>query len=614
MYIGSTSSVGLHHCVWEIVDNCIDEYLQLDMNGNPYCTTIKIKLNLDGSITVEDNGRGIPVEIHPQTGKSTLETVLTVLHAGGKFGDGGYKVSGGLHGVGVSVVNALSNKLVAEVYRDGKIYRQEFSKGNPMTELKIIGETKKRGTSITFIPDDTIFETINFNPETIKSRLFEQSCLNKGLRIEFTNKFTNEKEVFLQKEGIKKLLKKLNEEKETLTDILYINGATLDELGNKNIEVEIAFQYIKEFTPETILSYCNNISTKEGGTHVAGLKASLTKLINSYVERLNLNKKKKLEGRDIRNGLTAVVSIKHFEPQFEGQTKTKLGSTDAHYGVMEVFLSEGQLLFDKNESVVVDIIEQSMKAFSLRKKDAKNVVDFSSKEFKMKANKSLAHCNSKKPKECEIFLVEGDSAGGTAKQGRDKYFQAVLSLRGKVLNVEKSSIGKVMDSDDILNIFSALGCGNGEYYDESKLKYHKIIILTDADVDGEHIRTLLLTLFYRYAPELIYNGKVFIGNPPLYKATYTKNKKEVHEYLHSEKEFVRLKKKVSNVKTQRYKGLGEMNAEQLWDTTLNPKTRDLTPVEITDTIETDKTVNLLMGSKVEPRKKFIIEESKKKAR
>ena len=339
MYIGSTSSVGLHHCVWEIVDNCIDEYLQLDMNGNPYCTTIKIKLNLDGSITVEDNGRGIPVEIHPQTGKSTLETVLTVLHAGGKFGDGGYKVSGGLHGVGVSVVNALSNKLVAEVYRDGKIYRQEFSKGNPMTELKIIGETKKRGTSITFIPDDTIFETINFNPETIKSRLFEQSCLNKGLRIEFTNKFTNEKEVFLQKEGIKKLLKKLNEEKEALTDILYINGATLDKLGNKNIEVEIAFQYIKEFTPETILSYCNNISTKEGGTHVAGLKASLTKLINSYVERLNLNKKKKLEGRDIRNGLTAVVSIKHFEPQFEGQTKTKLGSTDAHYGVMEVFLS-----------------------------------------------------------------------------------------------------------------------------------------------------------------------------------------------------------------------------------------------------------------------------------
>ena len=613
MYIGSTSSVGLHHCVWEIVDNCIDEYLQLDMNGNPYCTTIKIKLNLDGSITVEDNGRGIPVEIHPQTGKSTLETVLTVLHAGGKFGDGGYKVSGGLHGVGVSVVNALSNKLVAEVYRDGKIYRQEFSKGNPTTELKIIGETKKRGTSITFIPDDTIFETINFNPETIKSRLFEQSCLNKGLRIEFTNKFTDEKEVFLQKEGIKKLLKKLNEDKETLTDILYVNGATLDELGNKNIEVEIAFQYIKEFTPETILSYCNNISTKEGGTHVAGLKASLTKLINSYVERLNLNKKKKLEGRDIRNGLTAVVSIKHFEPQFEGQTKTKLGSTDAHYGVMEVFLSEGQLLFDKNESVVVDIIEQSMKAFSLRKKDAKNAIDFSSKEFKMKANKSLAHCNSRKPKECEIFLVEGDSAGGTAKQGRDKHFQAVLALRGKVLNVEKSSTGKVMDSD-VLNIFSALGCGYGEYYDESKLNYHKIIILTDADVDGEHIRTLLLTLFYRYAPELIYSGKVFIGNPPLYKATYTKNRKEVHEYLHTEKELERLKKKVSNVKTQRYKGLGEMNAEQLWDTTLNPKTRDLTPVEITDTIETDKTVNLLMGSKVEPRKKFIMEESKNKAR
>lgn len=613
MYIGSTSSVGLHHCVWEIVDNCIDEHLQTDSNGKNYCTTIKIKLNIDGSITVEDNGRGIPVEIHPQTGKSTLETVLTVLHAGGKFGDGGYKVSGGLHGVGVSVVNALSTKLIAEVYRDGKIYRQEYSKGTPTTELKVVGETKKRGTSITFTPDDTIFETIVFNPETIKSRLFEQSCLNKGLRIEFTNQLTEEKEVFLQKDGIKTLLKRLNENKELLTDILYIQGATLDEFGNKNIEVEVAFQYIKEFTPETILSYCNNISTKEGGTHVAGLKASLTKLINSYIDRLNLNKKKKLEGRDIRNGLTAVVSIKHFEPQFEGQTKTKLGSTDAHYGVMEVFSSEGQLLFDKNESVVVDIIEQSMRAFSLRKKDAKNAIDFSSKEFKMKANKSLAHCNSRKPKECEIFLVEGDSAGGTAKQGRDKYYQAVLALRGKVLNVEKSTLGKVMESD-VLNIFSALGCGYGEYYDESKLNYHKIIILTDADVDGEHIRTLLLTLFYRYAPELLYSGKVYIGNPPLYKVTYLKNRKETYEYLYTEKALQQFKNKTSNIKfIQRYKGLGEMNSEQLWDTTLNPKTRRLDRVNISDSIETDKTVNLLMGSKVEPRKQFIINQSKKRS-
>lgn len=610
MYIGSTSSEGLHHCIWEILDNSIDEHLQNDKDGKPHCTAIKVKLNLDGSITIEDNGRGIPVEIHPKTGKSTLETVLTVLHAGGKFGDGGYKVSGGLHGVGLSVVNALSTKLIAEVHRNGKIYKQEFSKGVPLTEVMEVGDTKKRGTIITFLPDDTIFETVKFKSDVIKARLLEQACLNKGLKIDYINKITEEKETFLQKDGIKNLLVRLNEDKEALTDILYLKGATFDENGNKNIEVEVAFQYIREFTPETILSYCNNISTKEGGTHVAGLKSALTKLVNSYIDRLNLNKKKKLEGRDIRNGLTAVVSIKHLEPQFEGQTKTKLGSTDASYAVMEVFSFEGQLLFDKNEDVVTSIIEQAMRAFSLRKKDNKNAIDFGSKDFIMKANKELASCNSKDPKECEIFLVEGDSAGGTAKLGRDRYNQAVLCLRGKVLNVEKTSSGRVLDSD-VLNIFSALGCGYGEYFDMSKLNYHKIVLLTDADVDGAHIRTLLLTLFYRYAPDLIYSGKIFIGMPPLYKVVYTKNRKEVFEYAYSDEELDKLKKKVSNIKhVQRYKGLGEMNADQLWDTTLNPKTRQLTRVNISDRIETDKVTNLLMGSKVEPRREFIRRESK----
>lgn len=611
MYIGSTSSEGLHHCIWEILDNSIDEHLQTDSNNKPYCSVIKVRVNLDGSITIEDNGRGIPVEIHPQTGKSTLETVLTVLHAGGKFGNGGYKVSGGLHGVGVSVVNALSTKLVAEVYRDGKIHRQEYSKGTPITKLEVVGETKKRGTSITFLPDDTIFETVNFRSETIKSRLLEQACLNKGLKIEYVNKITEEKETFLQKDGIKNLLVRLNEGKDALTDILHIEGATYDEDGEKDIEVEVAFQYIKEFTPETILSYCNNISTKEGGTHVSGLKASLTKLVNSYVERFNLNSKKKLEGRDVRNGLTAVVSIKHLAPQFEGQTKTKLGSTDANFGVSDVFYSQAQLLFDKNESVMNSIIEQAIYAQGLRKKDSKITIDLSSKEFVMKANKNLAFANSKNPKEREIFLVEGDSAGGTAKQGRDKYFQAVLSLRGKVLNVEKASIDKIMKSD-ALEIFSSLGCGYGEFYDESKLNYDKIIILTDADVDGAHIRTLLLTLFFRYTPNLIYNKKIYIGVPPLYKVTYKKNRKEVFEYCYSDKELNSIKSKVSNiVGIQRYKGLGEMNSDQLWETTMNPKTRKLIRVNINDSIGTDRTVSLLMGSNAEARKDFIQKESTK---
>lgn len=602
MYIGSTGPRGLHHLVYEVVDNSIDEALA----GN--CSKIYVAINADGSITVEDDGRGIPVEVHPKTGLSTLETVLTVLHAGGKFGGGGYKVSGGLHGVGVSVVNALSEWLVAEVHRDGKAYRQEYKKGNPQTKLEVVGESDHTGTIISFMPDAEIFDEIEFSFDTLEYRLRELSFLNKGIKIIFEDKREGKEKYrdFHYTGGLVEYVKFLNKSRTGIhEDIVYIDKKVDDCL------VEIAMQYTDGYT-ENIYSFANNINTHEGGSHLAGFKAALTKTINEYAKRNGALKDKdsNLSGEDIREGLTAVVSVKLPDPQFEGQTKTKLGNTFMRGIVDGVTVEELGSFLEENPNTAKVIVDKALRAQRAREA-AKRARELTRRKSVLESTSlpgKLADCSEKDPSKSEIFLVEGNSAGGSAKQGRDRNTQAILPLRGKILNVEKSRLDKILASDEIKNMITAYGCGIGNDFDLEKARYHKIIIMTDADVDGAHIRTLLLTFFFRYMRPLIEEGYVYAAQPPLYKVT--KQKKEY--YVYSDKELDDLLNEIGRDKydIQRYKGLGEMNPEQLWDTTMNPETRTLLQVTIEDAAIADEIFSMLMGDKVAPRREFIQENAK----
>ena len=599
MYIGSTGPRGLHHLVYEIVDNSIDEALQ------GYCDRIYVSLNEDGSVTVKDDGRGIPVETHPKTGKSTLETVLTVLHAGGKFGGGGYKVSGGLHGVGISVVNALSKWLVADVYRNGKIYRQTYEKGITTSPLEVVGESHHTGTIINFMPDETIFDEIEFKYETLEHRLRELSFLNKGVKIVFEDKRegSERKKEFHYEGGLVAFVKYLNKTKTPIhDDIVHIDKKIGDSI------VEIAMQYTDGYT-ENIYSFANNIDTHEGGTHLAGFKSALTKTVNEYAKRNKLIKENEgnLTGEDIREGLTAVISVKLPEPQFEGQTKTKLGNTYMRGNVDSVTVEELGAFLEENPTTARTIVDKGLRAQRAREA-AKRARELTRRKSVLESTSlpgKLADCSEKDPSKSEIFLVEGDSAGGSAKQGRDRHTQAILPLRGKILNVEKSRLDRILSSDEIKNMITAFGCGIGNDFDLEKARYHKIVIMTDADVDGAHIRTLLLTFFFRYMRPLIENGYVYAAQPPLYKVK--KQKKEY--YVYSDKELEVLLEDIgrTGVELQRYKGLGEMNAEQLWDTTMNPETRTLLQVTIEDAVMADQVFSMLMGDKVGPRKEFIEE-------
>ncbi|HIF5249315.1 TPA: DNA topoisomerase (ATP-hydrolyzing) subunit B [Clostridioides difficile] len=602
MYIGSTSPRGLHHLVYEVVDNSIDEALQ------GYCSDIYVSINEDGSVLVKDNGRGIPVEIHPKTGKSTLETVLTNLHAGGKFGGGGYKVSGGLHGVGVSVVNALSKWMIAEVYLNGKIYKQTYEKGLPTSKLEVVGESQDKGTMIQFMPDETIFDEIEFKYETLEYRLRELSFLNKGIKIVFEDKREGQekRKEFHYTGGLVEYIKYLNKSRTGIhDDIVYIDKKVDDCF------VELAMQYTDGYT-ENIYSFANNINTHEGGSHLSGFKAALTKTVNDYAKRNKFLKENdvNLLGEDIREGLTAVVSVKLPEPQFEGQTKTKLGNSFMRGIVDSVTVDELGSFLEENPSTARIIVDKALRAQRAREA-AKKARELTRRKSVLESTSlpgKLADCAEKDPSKSEIFLVEGDSAGGSAKQGRDRNSQAILPLRGKILNVEKSRLDRILSSDVIKNMITAYGCGIGEDFDIDKARYHKIIIMTDADVDGAHIRTLLLTFFFRYMRPLIDEGYVYAAQPPLYKVT--KQKKE--HYVYSDKELNILLDEIgrNGVELQRYKGLGEMNAEQLWETTMNPETRTLLQVTVEDAAIADEVFSMLMGDKVAPRKEFIEENAR----
>ena len=603
MYIGSTGPRGLHHLVYEIVDNSVDEALA------GYCRNITVTINKDNSITVEDDGRGMPVDKHPKLGIPAVEVIHTVLHAGGKFGGGGYKVSGGLHGVGASVVNALSTKMEVEVKRNGNIYRQEYAKGKTITPLEVIGTAKKTGSKTTFWPDPEIFDETVYDYGTLEHRLREMAFLNKGIRITLSdNSDEKKKEVFHYEGGLSEFVRHINKNKEVLhKEVIYF------EVVKDNMEMEVAMQYTDRYN-ELLLSYANNINTVEGGTHMAGFKSALTRVFNDYARKNKILKDNddSLSGEDVREGLTGIVSVKLTQPQFEGQTKAKLGNSEVR-GFVETSTSENLMAFlEEHPTEARIILDKCLRASRAREaaRKARELTRRKSVLDSISLPGKLADCSEKDPAKSEIFLVEGDSAGGSAKQGRDRIRQAVLPLRGKILNVEKARLDKILNSDEIKNMITAFGCGIGNDFDINKLRYHKIIIMTDADVDGAHIRTLLLTFFYRYMTPLIEGGYVYAAKPPLFM---TKRNKEVY-YTYSEREqdklMETLSKKGGKPLIQRYKGLGEMDFHQLWETTMDYNNRTLVQITLEDATAADEIFTVLMGDKVPPRKRFIEENAK----
>ena len=605
MYIGSVSTKGLNHLIYEIVDNSVDEHLA------GHCSEIRVFLEKDGTAIIEDNGRGIPVDLH-EKGISAERLVFTTLHAGGKFDDSAYKTSGGLHGVGSSVVNALSTWLKVTIKRGGQIYEDQYERGNPVVELEngllpVVGKTRETGTRVQFLPDDTIFDKTYFKSEDIKSRLHETAYLNPELTIIFEDRRGDEVDrvAFHEPEGIIGFVKKINKGKDEVHDVIYLKGES------EGITVEVALQYVNEFR-ENVLGFCNNIYNAEGGTHLTGFKTVFTTVINNYARELNILKEKdaNFTGPDVRNGMTAIVSLKHPDPRFEGQTKTKLDNQDASKVVSKVVGDEIVRFFDRNLETLKNIIGCAEKAAKIRKTEEKAKTNMLTKQrFSFDSNGKLANCESRDASKCEIFIVEGDSAGGSAKMARNRMYQAIMPIRGKILNVEKASIDKVLANAEIKTMINAFGCGFSEGYgndfDISKLRYDKIIIMADADVDGAHICTLLLTLFYRFMPELITEGHVYIAMPPLYKAMPSKGKEE---YLYDDKALAKYRKTHKGPFTlQRYKGLGEMDAQQLWETTLDPSTRFLKRVSIDDSYLADHITEKLMGNDVPPRRAFIYE-------
>jgi len=599
MYIGSTSSAGLHHLVWEIVDNSIDEALA------GFATHIEIEITKENHIRVTDDGRGIPVDIQEKTGRPAVETVFTVLHAGGKFGGGGYKVSGGLHGVGASVVNALSTDLTVQVFKEGNIYEQSYKRGAVLDDLKIIGKTDKHGTSVYFVPDPEIFqETTVFEFDKLANRVRELAFLNKGLKLTITDYRPEEpvKKSFCYEGGIKSYVEHLNKSKQVLfEEPIYVEGE------QDGIQVEVAMQYTSGYHTN-LLSFTNNIHTYEGGTHESGMKTALTRVINDYARRQKLMKEneEKLSGEDVREGLTAVISIKHPDPQFEGQTKTKLGNSEARTITDRLFSTHFDKFLMENPQVARKIVEKGILASKARLA-AKRAREVTRKKSGLEISNlpgKLADCSSNDPTISELFIVEGDSAGGSAKQGRSRHFQAILPIRGKILNVEKATLDKILANEEIRSLFTAMGTGFGGDFDLSKARYQKLVIMTDADVDGSHIRTLLITLFYRYMRPAVEAGYIYIAQPPLYKLKQGKNE----YYIQNDEELeAKLKELPAHPKPQlsRYKGLGEMDAEQLWETTMNPENRSMLQVSVEDAAEADQILDILMGDRVEPRREFI---------